>query len=179
MLTAATLWWLGRRYLLRPAGLSLKSALGVDLDSRRLLTLLVFGFVLFGIDQICNPLAAMTLAPLGLYGWGGVPPPVDPSWDWTIALGATETILVTPIVEEVLFRGLLYGVLRSRVGPFAAALLSGVAFSAIHVGDATRTLSLMLGGIVYALGYERSRSLLPCVVAHSLNNGLSVLLRWV
>jgi len=77
-----------------------------------------------------------------------------------------------PLVEETLFRGLLFGALRARFGPAIAILFTGIAFGAMHfdpmVGPQLAIIGLTLGYV-----RERSGSLYPCIVLHALQNGLS------
>ncbi len=49
------------------------------------------------------------------------------------ALGAFTAVLLAPLLEEPLFRGLLYGGYRWSLGPVGAAVLTTVLFCALHV----------------------------------------------
>jgi membrane protease YdiL (CAAX protease family) len=82
-----------------------------------------------------------------------------------------------PIVEEITFRGLLYGALRTRFGVEFSALASAVVFVLPHGYGLTGSLSVLVSGILWALAYERTRSLWPGLLAHSANNLLSTL--WI
>ncbi|MBX9694418.1 MAG: CPBP family intramembrane metalloprotease, partial [Cyanobacteria bacterium] len=73
------------------------------------------------------------------------------------------------IFEEVIFRGLIYSWLRVQVGVYPAAILSGCIFGAIHM-DGTAFFLLMGVGVVLALAYEKSGTLLTPIVIHILNN---------
>jgi membrane protease YdiL (CAAX protease family) len=76
----------------------------------------------------------------------------------------------TPFIEELTFRGLLYGTLRTVTGAPLAAVASGCLFAAAHGYGLAGFLSVFLSGMLWALAYERSRSLLPGIVAHAVNN---------
>lgn len=93
------------------------------------------------------------------------------------ALGALvlAVVVMAPLAEEALFRGLLYGGLRSRIGPVLAALVSAAVFGAAHM-NGSLFLPLAVAGLLLALVYERSRSLWPSTVAHATLNGLAVLM---
>jgi hypothetical protein len=77
--------------------------------------------------------------------------------------------LLGPALEEFLFRGLLYRSLRNLWPPAPAILISAVFFSAIHPSPAT-LLPVALLGIVLAYLYEKTGSIVPGMVAHSLYN---------
>ncbi len=80
------------------------------------------------------------------------------------------TCVIAPVVEEMLFRGIL---LRSFLVQYPRGLAIG--FSALYFGVAHLNiyqfalaflLGLLLGGL-----YERSRSLIPCMAMHAATNG--------
>jgi uncharacterized protein len=72
-----------------------------------------------------------------------------------------------PFVEEMFFRGLVYGFFR-RWGVMTATAASVFLFVAAHAfsGMAPRAA----GGIVFALSYEKERNLMAPVVIHILGN---------
>jgi uncharacterized protein len=83
--------------------------------------------------------------------------------------------LVGPIFEELLFRGLiLHGFLRHYRRP-TAVLASAVLFAVSHLNP-IQVLPALVLGVTYAWLRIRTRSLWPCLVAHSLNNSLVWLL---
>lgn len=87
-----------------------------------------------------------------------------------IALLFFTIAVLAPICEEIIFRGFLYGVLRKNAGTFVALIGSSIVFSAIHL-DKGGMLMLFAIGFVLALCYERTRSLVPCMIAHGMWNG--------
>ncbi len=90
-----------------------------------------------------------------------------------VLLEAFDASLWAPIVEEITFRGLLYGTLRTRLGAGTSALLSAVIFTLPHGYAAVGSASVLVSGLLWALAYERTRSLLPGLFAHAANNLLS------
>ncbi|MEK7688523.1 MAG: type II CAAX endopeptidase family protein [Pseudomonadota bacterium] len=80
---------------------------------------------------------------------------------------------LAPLVEELVFRGLLYGWLAGRWGSGIAVIGSSLAFAAAHVELAHVILVLPLG-LVFGWLRWRSGSLWPSLVAHMANNGLAV-----
>ncbi len=73
-------------------------------------------------------------------------------------------VLLAPVVEEFVFRGLLYRMLRERWGIVISVLVSAVFFSLIHHG---MIISPQLaGGIIFAVAYEWSRSLWVSIALH-------------
>jgi len=92
-----------------------------------------------------------------------------------VILAAIDIAAWAPIVEEILFRGLLYATLRTRIGVAEAALLSAVIFTLPHGYSIAGSASVLVSGLLWAVAYERTRSLLPGLFAHAVNNLLSTL----
>ncbi len=85
------------------------------------------------------------------------------------------SLVLTPIAEEVLFRGVLYQSLRKHMGVTSGAVCSAIVFALLHLRPAVAPQLLVLG-IVLALAFERSRSLYPSIVMHAAYNGVILLL---
>jgi membrane protease YdiL (CAAX protease family) len=78
--------------------------------------------------------------------------------------------LGTAPAEELLFRGVLYGLVDRTAGGTAAIVVSSVAFAAVHVpvyGVASVPLAVSAGLLLSWLRWW-SRSLLPPVVVHAI-----------
>ena len=82
--------------------------------------------------------------------------------------------LLAPIVEELVFRGLLYGWIEGRWGSKVALVVSSIAFAAAHYEPAHILLVLPLG-FLFGWLRRRTNSLAPSVVSHIINNGFAVL----
>lgn len=86
---------------------------------------------------------------------------------WISAVG------IAPFVEELLFRGFLYPVLRQRLGLLPALLGIGLLFGLAH-GNVTSLLPLAAFGLILALMMEFSRSLWVPWLAHAVFNSLTL-----
>ena len=84
-------------------------------------------------------------------------------------------VLIAPIIEELLFRGLLYGYLRRRVRPVLAMIAVGVLFGAVH-NSPVSLLPLSLLGIVMCYLYEKTGLLTVPILAHLLFNLVMLIL---
>ena len=78
-----------------------------------------------------------------------------------------------PLVEELLFRGLGYSLLRPFGRPLAIVAV-GAAFAAAH-GLVEAFPLLALFGVGLAWIRERTGSVLPCIVLHGLFNAIAML----
>jgi len=80
---------------------------------------------------------------------------------------------LVPVGEELFFRGFVYGTLR-RWGVAAAVGLSALFFAAVHQ-QLVHFLPIFLLGVILALLYERTGSLVPAVIVHAINNLVAIL----
>jgi hypothetical protein len=82
--------------------------------------------------------------------------------------------VVAPLGEELIFRGLLFPWLRSRLGVVTAAVLSGLIFATLH-GVPILIPALTAIGAALALLYHRCGSLWPVILAHGAFNAIMVI----
>jgi membrane protease YdiL (CAAX protease family) len=82
--------------------------------------------------------------------------------------------VAVPVGEEVYFRGVVYGGLRQRYGMGWGLLGSTLFFGAVH-RQVVHFLPIALLGLIFALLYDRTESLLPSITVHAVNNIISVL----
>ena len=82
--------------------------------------------------------------------------------------------VLAPLVEELVFRGLLYGWVAGRWGSLPALVVSSLAFAAAHFEPAHIVLVLPLG-LLFGWLRRRTDSLLPSLCAHIFNNGFALL----
>ena len=82
--------------------------------------------------------------------------------------------LLAPVVEELMFRGMLFGWLAGRWGGAVAAGVSSLVFAAAHLEPAHIVLVLPLG-LLFGWLRWRTGSLLPSMVSHIVNNSFAVI----
>jgi len=87
---------------------------------------------------------------------------------------AGAAVIVAPLVEETVFRGFVYGVLKRYSDSWFAALMSSAMFALahFHLGSALPLFVLALG---FSFAYERTGSLLVPMVMHALFNGITLI----
>jgi membrane protease YdiL (CAAX protease family) len=86
---------------------------------------------------------------------------------------AAATTLGAPLAEEVIFRGYLHALLRTWLGPWPTIVASACAFGFVH--GSAYALPIGLLGLYFAWLRERTGSLAPSLLAHSMHNGIAVL----
>lgn len=93
-------------------------------------------------------------------------------------LMAVGTVIVAPLVEEIIFRGLAYTRMKKGMPALAAMVLSAALFGAAH-GQLLWMLYTSVFGMVLVWVFERSGSLVPCILLHMGYNLCSVLLSFL
>jgi len=76
---------------------------------------------------------------------------------------------VGPVAEEIFFRGILYGFFR-RWGVYPAVALSTFLFVLPHLTGGVLPVTQLVGGIVFAVAYEKEKNLLVPITIHCLGN---------
>jgi membrane protease YdiL (CAAX protease family) len=77
--------------------------------------------------------------------------------------------ILGPITEEIFFRGIIYGFFR-RWGIAAAIILSTAIFVFSHPIGGNPPVTQLVGGIVFAVAYEKGKSLMVPITIHCLGN---------
>jgi membrane protease YdiL (CAAX protease family) len=88
------------------------------------------------------------------------------------------TSIIGPILEEIIFRKLLFGTLYKRFNFFIAGLLSSVVFAIVHM-DFTHILIYTAMGFTFAFLYVRTKRIIVPIIAHVAMNTLVVMIQLV
>ncbi len=127
--------------------------------------------VLFGcmICLVANYPAEWVSRLIESLGYNGTIPDTPLSNDPAVlACYGIETVLVPPLVEEMMFRGVVLQSLR-RFGDGFAILGSALIFGMMH-GNFPQTAFAFLAGLAMGYAAVQSGSLLPSILIHFINN---------
>lgn len=91
-----------------------------------------------------------------------------------IAFGSAA--IVSPIYEEIFYRGFLYRFFEQRFGVWIGMIVSAGIFTLAHLPTTNTLLVNFVSGLVFAWVYERTNSIYSSMVIHGTFNGLAVLL---
>jgi membrane protease YdiL (CAAX protease family) len=98
----------------------------------------------------------------------------------SVVVFALFAVIVAPLVEELVFRGLLQRSLTSRYGARRAVLIQGAVFGLYHfnltggAGNLPTIVYIAAWGTVMGAAAHRYRRLGPTMAAHALSNILAV-----
>jgi uncharacterized protein len=89
---------------------------------------------------------------------------------------AALAVLTAPLIEEMIYRGLLYSAFRRALGQWTAVVIVTSMFAGLHVvqywPNAGAISSITLLSLVLTLIRARTGKLLPCFVVHLVFNGV-------
>lgn len=87
-------------------------------------------------------------------------------------------VVLAPIMEEVLFRGILLESVRSKHSAGRAIVVSALMFGVIHLIP-QQVVNAFVIGLILGYIYVRTESLWPVIVIHALNNAMAyVIMQW-
>ncbi len=101
----------------------------------------------------------------------------SPQAVYLVAFLATFT---APIVEEVVYRGVLYSAFQRTFNVAAAVILVTLIFAIVHVPqyypDFATITSILLLSLILTLIRVKTDNLLPCIIFHTVFNGIQSIL---
>ena len=83
-------------------------------------------------------------------------------------------VVLAPIFEELIFRGVILGSLRQRFGVLASIVLSSLLFGVVHIVP-QQAINAALVGVILGGVYVATESMPAVIILHAINNGLSYL----
>ena len=91
---------------------------------------------------------------------------------WQLAVMGFTAIVLAPVAEEALFRGVMYTTLKQR-GYLRGAMFGNAALFAVIHFNLAALLPLFLLALVFTWLYERTGNLLAPIVAHMVFNAVN------
>ena len=132
--------------------------------------LILWGFVLLlitgiVIEPVLNLFPESFLETLNQMGANG---------GWSVLMLA----VLAPVMEEVLFRGILLESVREKYSSGRAIVVSALMFGVIHIIP-QQVVNAFVIGLILGFIYVRTDSLWPVIIIHALNNAMAyVIMQW-
>ena len=96
--------------------------------------------------------------------------------EWSVFLIiAFAAVIVAPIVEEIVFRAVLFNFFSRRVGVVAGVIVTSLIFSVFHL-NVVAFLVLFLLGIALQVLYIKTKSIYSCMLFHAAHNAVAILI---
>ena len=146
---------------------------------RALILLLAIPIVVTIIDFILNTIYAVVW--IGIIGEPSANTDLGTDWESSsidIAFLFLSVAIVTPIAEELFFRGYLLDAINRKHGDWTAIIWSSILFGLVHI-DPFTIGSAFIGGIIYGWLRMRTGSLLPSIACHMVWNMLALILTYL
>ena len=87
-------------------------------------------------------------------------------------------IFFAPVVEEIIFRGLIQKHLLKKISPWLAILIASIVFALVHYKSNIAILQAFLSGIFTGFIYYRTDKIIICIIYHFVINLLAHLTRF-
>lgn len=105
-----------------------------------------------------------------------------PAWFWELfnkifesdygMYGAfLKVVIMAPVIEELIFRGVIMHGLMRNYSKFTAVFISALMFALWHLNPWQFPATIILG-LVLGILMLRTRSIYLCIIGHAINNGL-------
>jgi membrane protease YdiL (CAAX protease family)/tetratricopeptide (TPR) repeat protein len=168
-------------YRLRQRGLTLAE---IGLERQGLLGHIAVGVLAALVMLPCAYLVNWLTQTLSDRFFPNIAPPYHPLQGMTATSGSPEirialfvaAVIGAPLLEEIFFRGALYGGLRRKYGVALGIVASSAFFAILHPQLPLGFLPIAFLGATFCVLYEWRRSLVPGMVAHAVNNGVAFLM---
>jgi len=121
------------------------------------------------------------IAWIGIFGEPSTSTDLGTYWESSsidVALLFLSVAIVTPIVEELMFRGYILDAINRKHSDWTAIIWSSILFGLIHI-DPFVVGQAFMGGIIYGWIRVRTGSLLPSIAGHMMWNMLALMLSYL
>jgi membrane protease YdiL (CAAX protease family) len=95
---------------------------------------------------------------------------------FTFTIAFLSAAVISPIYEEIFYRGFLYKWIRGKWGVAAGLIVSSLIFTVVHIPTYNTLPVNFISGMIFAWTYEKSGSIIPGIIIHGVFNGLAVVL---
>lgn len=165
----ATVWYLGLRHSQDP--LAVLRLSGIHCPRKRTV-LLMFGVM--AASLIATSIYSIIVESLGLDRFTTPDVESDIFFDGPAVLLTFQALaFITPMSEEIFFRGFIFRGLLPKMGPWGAITFSALVFSAFHLSLGV-VVPIFITGFLLAWLYWRTGSLWAAIGAHAGQNALAL-----
>lgn len=95
---------------------------------------------------------------------------------YTFLIGFLSAAIISPIYEEIFYRGFLYKWFRGKWGVAPGMFISSLIFMIVHIPTYNALPVNFVSGLVFAWTYEKTGSVVPGMIIHGTFNGIAVIL---
>lgn len=85
------------------------------------------------------------------------------------AFSFITAVILAPVLEEVLFRGIILKGFLKNYSPVKAIVVSGLLFGIFHLNP-WQAIGASFVGVILGWVYYKTKSIIPCIIIHFVNN---------
>lgn len=89
------------------------------------------------------------------------------------ALALSTVLIISPIYEELLFRGIILNSMRDRYSDIVSIFVSSILFSIVHLNP-IQCVNTLLIGLIFGLIYVKTESIYTVILSHIIHNILAL-----
>jgi hypothetical protein len=145
-----------------------KDPAGIGFSRSKMMAGFIRGLVWSAGFGIAAGILFLVLLAAGINALEFLHSPMQISWQHTIIFFLVGGV-IGPIAEEIFFRGIIYGFFR-RWGAILAIIASTLIFVFVHPLGNYPPVTQLIGGIVFAIAYEREHNIMVPITIHCLGN---------
>ncbi len=93
-----------------------------------------------------------------------------------ITIGFVSAAIISPVYEEIFYRGFLYKWFRVKWGLVTGLFFSSIIFTIVHIPTYNTLPVNFISGLIFAWTYEKTNSIIPGMIIHGTFNGIAVIL---
>lgn len=79
-------------------------------------------------------------------------------------------VIIVPFIEELFYRGIMYPAFKNKMNNSLAMLSSSLIWALFHNSQIGLMVGSFILGIILSVTFEKTRSIIPCIILHSINN---------
>ena len=96
------------------------------------------------------------------------------SW-WSFALFAAAAVFIVPVVEEIVFRGIIFSFVNRHLSTLPSVIITASVFAGLHM-NIIKFFPLFILGVAFQSAFILHRSIYPSIIFHMVNNSFAVTL---
>ena len=94
----------------------------------------------------------------------------------TFLIAFVSACIISPVYEEIFYRGFLYRWLRSHYGLWVGMLGSSFIFMIVHIPTYNVLPVSFMSGLLFSWTYEKTGSVIPAMIIHGAFNAIALFL---
>lgn len=94
-------------------------------------------------------------------------------------IGFVSAGIISPVYEEIFYRGFLYRFFSSRCGVLSGMIISSIIFTVVHIPTFNTLPVNFVSGLIFSWVYHKTGSVIPGILIHGIFNGIAVILTFI